>query len=264
MAEKRVVSIEDRIPKLKQERKRKSNRRLIIYLTVFFLLIALVVYLQSPLSHVKEITVTGHKWVTTEEIISLSEVSGQSNYWGVNSTKVSQSIEQHPQIESVKVVKNFPNQIHLEVEELKHVGYVLEGNNIYPILANGDLLEDIGWENVESTVPFIKGFQNNYLDELVDELDRLSPKVMALISEILWTPSEGNPYKVTLFMTDGYEVESTIRNLSSYLDSYPSIISQLDNNESGKIKIDEGGAVFTPYTIEEKQEEMMEGENEDS
>src|SRR5699024_5011527 len=79
--EKKVISIEDRIPKLKEERKKKANRRLIFYLTIFFILIACVVYLQSPYSNVKEITVTGNDVVPIEEIKELSGIDDETNIW---------------------------------------------------------------------------------------------------------------------------------------------------------------------------------------
>ncbi|UTR15185.1 Miff domain-containing protein [Salipaludibacillus sp. LMS25] len=36
MKEKKVIKIEERIPKLKERRKQRSNRRLIMYVSVFF------------------------------------------------------------------------------------------------------------------------------------------------------------------------------------------------------------------------------------
>ncbi|MCD8500622.1 MAG: hypothetical protein LRY71_01750 [Bacillaceae bacterium] len=36
MDKQKIVSLEDRIPKLKQQRKQRANRRLIIYLSTFF------------------------------------------------------------------------------------------------------------------------------------------------------------------------------------------------------------------------------------
>ncbi len=259
MVQKRVVSIEDRIPKLKQERRKKANRKLIFYLLIFFVLISVVVYLQSPMSYVKDVTINGTNWVDKEEILKRSGIDQSTNFWGVNSNEVEQAIIAHPQVTAVDVSRSFPNVILIEVKELSHIGYVDLDDKLYPILENGDLLTEVNWSNVNGEVPIIADFKDNhYLQELSEELANLPAYVSALVSEIHYVPSDSNPYKIKLYMTDGQEVESSIRNLSSILNSYPSIVTQLDPKNEGIIKIDESGAVFTPYKVEEKEEEIIE------
>ena len=50
-----VVSLEDRIPKLKHRRKKRANRRAIMLLVLFFILLILVLYFLSPLSDINKI-----------------------------------------------------------------------------------------------------------------------------------------------------------------------------------------------------------------
>ncbi|SFL99964.1 cell division protein FtsQ [Gracilibacillus orientalis] len=259
MVQKRVVSIEDRIPKLKQERRKKANRKLIFYVLIFFVLIFTVIYLQSPMSYVKNISVNGLQWLTKEEIINQSEIEENANFWGVQTKELEENIISHPQVKEADVSKSFPNTIIMEITELSHVAYVEVDGKIQPLLENGKLLDKVNSSDIHGDVPILKGFSdNNYLQELSEELANLSPYVFALISEVKWIPSDSNPYKVNLYMTDGQEVESSIRNLSSNLDSYPSIVSQLDKNKEGIIKIDESGAVFTPYSVDKEVEEENE------
>lgn len=256
MAQKRVVSIEDRIPKLKKERRKKANRKLILYLLLFFMLIFIVVYLQSPMSYIKHIHVEGQNWVDEDRIIKLSGLDNQTNFWSVQAEDIETKIEEHPQIKSAEMDKNFPNSVHLSVEELLHTGYVEFENKLYPMLENGDLLSEVEFSDVNGEAPLLRGFQDNhYVVELSEELAQISPYVSSLISEIYWTPSETNPYKIKLYMTDGFEVESSIRNFSAVIESYPSIVSQLDNNKEGILKIDEGGAVFTPNRVARSEED---------
>ncbi|WP_058307906.1 cell division protein FtsQ/DivIB [Gracilibacillus massiliensis] len=263
MVQKRVVSIEDRIPKLKNERRKKANRKLIFYLLIFFVLIFIVVYLQSPMSYVKNVKVTGLNWVEREEIIQLSEIEKNTNFWGVNSNGMEQAIISHPQVTAVDVSKSFPNTIVIEIDELSHIGYVDIDDKLHPILENGDLLTEVNWSTVTGDVPLILGFEDDhYLQELSEEIASLSTYVSVLISEVHWIPSDSNPYKIKLYMTDGQQVESSIRNLSSTLNSYPSIVTQLDPKSEGVIKIDESGAVFTPYKVEEQEEDMVEEDEE--
>src|SRR5699024_6528554 len=119
MKEKKIVSIEDRIPKLKQVRKRKANRRLIFYLSIFFILIALIIYLQSPLSHIKSIHVTGHNLMSQDEVIAESELSTRTNIWSTKLQDVQVALENHPLILETKVSRKFPSTITINIEENK-------------------------------------------------------------------------------------------------------------------------------------------------
>ncbi|MFL6560684.1 MAG: cell division protein FtsQ, partial [Bacillus sp. (in: firmicutes)] len=60
MEKGKIVALEDRIPKLKEQRRRKANRRLVLLLILFFTMIVVIAYSQSPLSHVKTITIKGN------------------------------------------------------------------------------------------------------------------------------------------------------------------------------------------------------------
>ena len=70
MEEEKIISIEERIPKLKEKRRKKANRTLLFYLTLFFLLIAIIVYLQSPFSNVAYVAVEGNNVITDEQVIA--------------------------------------------------------------------------------------------------------------------------------------------------------------------------------------------------
>ncbi|GGM20615.1 cell division protein DivIB [Paraliobacillus quinghaiensis] len=256
MEEKKVVSIEDRIPKLKQERKKKTNRRLIFYVSLFFILISIVAYLQSPLSRVQHITVTGNEYVTNEAIIAFSELSEEDNFWGIKMSQRAAKVGEHPEIKEVQVTRELPNTIVIKVEELDKVAYVKKEDGYYPLLENGEILESVDVSSLSSDAPILNNFTNNtYIIEIAKELYALPHAVSSLISEISWQPSDANPYKVWLFMNDGYEVESTIRNFATYLKSYPSIVSQLAKDQTGVIRIGDGGAIFDPYEKANKEED---------
>ncbi|MCT2538057.1 FtsQ-type POTRA domain-containing protein [Aquibacillus koreensis] len=262
MGQKKVVSIEDRIPKLKQARKKKANRRLIFYLSIFFILISIVVYLQSPLSNVQHINVTGYKYIEEEEIKGLSGITHDENIWSVNLGEIEQTIQQHPQIKNVTVSRSFPTTINIDVLEYEMVGYIEQQGEYFPLLENGERLASHPMGSVKADAPFLTGFSTStYLQELAEELILLPNPISNLISEIIWQPTEGNPYKVLVFMNDGYEVEASIRNFSKSMKVYPSITSQLEQGSKGIIRIGVGGAVFDPYTNESSSD--IEEENKD-
>ncbi|MEC5422782.1 FtsQ-type POTRA domain-containing protein [Virgibacillus sp. C22-A2] len=250
MSKKKVVSIEDRIPKLKQARKKKANRRLIFYLSIFFFLISIIVYLQSPLSHIKTINVTGNSFYTEEEVINKSELTTTTNIWTINKAAIIAAIESNPIINSVEIERKLPWTIEIHLSENDLVGYISDENKFYPVLGNGTVLSNVGQNTFNGEAPLISDFSDEaYLHRMTDELQKLPGNILNLISEIYWTPSEDNKNKIVLYMNDGYMVKGTIRNFADRMEVYPSIVSQLEPNSSGIIHIGVG-AYFESFDSE--------------
>ncbi|MYL28244.1 MULTISPECIES: cell division protein FtsQ/DivIB [Halobacillus] len=254
MEERKVVSIEDRIPKLKQTRRKKANRRLILYLTILFFLIAAVVYLQSPLSNVRNITVEGEYHVSAEEIQTLAGITTETNYWRIDPEALKEKIESHEEITFASIDRSFPNNVTIEVEEAARIGYVQSNGRYDVIMEDGSRLEE---ETAlpGGDAPVLAGFnKETYLKEMSRELKELPSSVSDLISEVHWEPEDGNPYKIRLYMNDGYQVEASIRTFSEKMPAYPSIAAQLEEGAEGIIHIDVG-AYFEEFNAAEGSEE---------
>lgn len=244
---KNVVSIEDRIPKLKQARKKKANRRLISYLSVFFLLIGIVIYLQSPLSYVKTINITGNSFLTDEDVIELSDIIETTNIWTVNKKKIEQNVVENEVIKSAEVKRVFPQTIDININEYKHIGYIKEEEDYYPIVGEGRIITS-NVKAVDGDAPLLVGFdQEEYLERMSIELNEVSDNILNLISEIHWLPTKDNDNQVMLYMNDGNIVNGTIRNFSDKMEVYPSIVAQLDPGNKGVIHLGVG-AYFEEFS----------------
>lgn len=240
MSEKKIVSIEDRIPRLKHQRKKKANRRLIFYLSIFFLLISVIVYLQSPLSNVKTINVSGNVLLTDDEVLELSDLSTSTNMWSINKKKNQQQMEEHAAIKDVKIKRDFPRTLNIEVEEFRHIGYVQEEKVAYPVLLNGEILTSMEVP-LSGDAPLLVGFTDeSMLERMTEELEKVPTSIYDLISEVHWVPTEDNAYKITLYMNDGFIVYGTLRNFAHKIEVYPSIISQIDEGVKGIIHVGVG------------------------
>ncbi|MDC3412835.1 cell division protein FtsQ/DivIB [Aquibacillus sp. 3ASR75-11] len=264
MNKKKVVSIEDRIPKLKQARKKKANRRLIFYLSVFFVLISIIIYLQSSLSDVRYVAVSGNAFLEEQYIKEQSGLSKKDNFWSVDKNKVETSIKNNPLIKSVQVSKKFPSTIRIEVEEYDRVAYVKVNGSWSPILETGKVLDKQQGEPSLGDAPLLSGFTKEiYLKEMTNELNALSDRVVDLISEIEWQPQKDNPYRIILYMNDGFLVEASIRNFSKRMQLYPSIASQIDASKKGSGVIHIGvGAYFQEFSANSDEEMPKTKENE--
>lgn len=257
MAEQKIVSLEDRIPKLKKERRRRANRKLIIYVTIFFFLVFIIVYLQSPLSTVQKIEVTGTQWLSEQEIKELSQLKGDENFWKISLNEVEKQIAVHPTIESVSAKRKFPHTLVIEVNEWRPVAFIQTNNEIRPLLENGTVLDSAQSRQSFTNLPFIYGLQEDHLvEEFARQLSEMPAYIANLISEIYWVPEEVYPYQIRMYMSDGYELLTSLSGLANNLTQYPSIVNQLETKE-GILKIDASGAVFTPKKkpIEEQTDE---------
>ncbi|MBM7598682.1 cell division protein FtsQ [Virgibacillus halotolerans] len=241
MSKKKIVSIEDRIPKLKQARKKKANRRLVFYLTIFFFLISIIVYLQSPLSHIKTISVTGNSYIAEESIINESGLTTDMNIWTINKSDIKKSLNENPVVESVEIGRKLPSTVEIQISEHELVGYVEKDNNYYPILGNGKTLEAFGKSSFNGNAPLLLDFKDKeYLHSMTGELKKLPDSITNLISEIHWKPTDDNKHKILLYMNDGFVVSGTIRDFAEKMKVYPSIVSQLDTDSKGIIHIGVG------------------------
>lgn len=263
MEKEKIVSIEDRIPKLKQARKKKANRRLVFYLSIFFFLIAIIVYLQSPLSHVKSIIVTGNSLYQEGEVIEQSGIKKGTNIWTINKEEIIETLENDPLIKNVEVETKLPWTVEIQLVEHERVGYMKKENEFYPVLGNGTVLEESKINRLSGDAPLLLSFsQEDMLVEMSKELSNLPKNILNIISEIHWTPTDKNKNDITLFMTDGFMVQSSIRNFSEKMKVYPSIASQLEPGSEGIIHIGVG-AYFEPFNQEITEEEIISTEGDE-
>lgn len=262
MSKKNIVSIEDRIPKLKQARKKKANRRLIFYLSIFFFLISVIVYLQSPLSHIRNINVSGNSYIEDERIISYSNLGTNTNIWTIDHDKIEQLIEKDPIVKSVSVQRQLPWTVHIEVNEQNVIGYIKEDSSYHPILETGRIIDEPGY-SYDGNAPLLYGFNDEeYLHKIAAELNELPENILNIISEVHWKPTEDNKNTIFFYMNDGFTVKGSLRDFADRMDVYPSIVSQLDPEEKGIIHV--GVGVYFESFSDSADEEEGEGEAEES
>ena len=257
--EKKVVSIEDRIPKLREARRKQANRRFIFYLTSLLVLIIFVVYLQSPLSYVREVKVNGSQFVSEEIILKQSKLSTEQSLWSFQLEDIEANILALPEIKSADVRRIWTHTVTIAVTEHKKIAYIDQGGHLSPLLESGHTLEHVEKVDYKGDAPLLIGFDDEDIRRLMIEgLQALPPYLLSHISEIHHRPTEANPYLVHLNMIDGFELLTTIRGFSEHLKAYPSVVSQLDKEHPGLIEIDHSGAIFNQFTGEDTTDPNLE------
>ncbi|WP_077614494.1 cell division protein FtsQ/DivIB [Caenibacillus caldisaponilyticus] len=253
MTDKKVVRLEDRIPKLKARRRQKANRRLIFYITVFFVLITAVIYLVSPVSNVRKIVVDGNHLVDERRITAASGVTTKSKIWDVDETRAAKRIEDLPEVKSAVVRTAYPSTVAIRVKEYRRVAYMKVGGAFYPVLENGRVLA-AKEDRPQTNVPILNGFQQGkMLERLSGQLAKTPAAVVRATSEILPSDDPKHPDYVVIYMNNGQEVLADIDTLAKKMALYPSIAEVLKDDKKGKGVIDLTlGASWTPYPTENK------------
>jgi len=248
----KVVSLEDRIPKLKEQRRRKANRRLIFLLLLFFLIIVCVIYFQSPLSHVRNIEITGNHLYSFEDLEKMSGIDSKTNIWTIKKDKLTEKLKDSGGIKSAKISIVFPNTVHIDVKEYRKIAYFEVKNEFIPLLENGEMLHDRAMTNSPYDAPIIKDIKsedNKVIKKIGGELNKLSAEVYNAISEVRYTPKNTDKWRVTVYMNDGNQVLASLSSFSDKLQHYPSIISQLNTDKKGVIDL-EVGSYFKAFDSE--------------
>jgi cell division protein FtsQ len=256
MEKGKIVALEDRIPMLKEQRRRKANRRLVLLLILFFTMIVVIAYSQSPLSHVKTITINGNGVYSAEEIVNQSGLSNNTNIWKINKEETVSKLQRLSEIKEAEIEIHWPNTVIIQVKEHKRIAYLKQANNFFPVVENGKILKSRSAKKIPVNSPILFEFKKGAaLNQLVKELEKLPSEISNSISEIHYTPKKTDPYHISLFMNDGFEVSATLRSFSEKMVHYPSIISQLDPNKKGIIDL-EVGTFFKAFEPEVEEKEV--------
>ncbi|WP_100404561.1 cell division protein FtsQ/DivIB [Bacillus solitudinis] len=258
MSTDKVVTMNERIPSIKEQRKQRANKRLLFCLILFFFFIVLMVYFQSPLSQIKTIEVEGNYLVRDELIIELSGLMIGTSIWNLNEDNRVENIKSTPEVSAATITRKLPNKVVITISEHPRVGYLLSGGKYYPILASGTFLSPLERHDFPSDAPILVDWkQGSELTELAAELSKMPEQIVERISEIFYTPTETDPFYITLYMNDGFEVHSTIRQFSDRMAPYAAIVREIEPEKEGIIHMR-----MSPYFEEfsHEEEEQSEGE----
>lgn len=256
----KLIDIEERIPSLRKKRKRRMTFTFSILLFLFFVALFLILYLQSSWSKVQSIVIEGTVIAEEEDILVRSGLTEGESMWGFRTSEIADKVKDHPAVSQVVVSRSDFTTVRMEIEEYDVVGFRAD-NEKELVLASG--------ESVESTVagslygPALVAFQNEKVEKrLITELSKLEVTERGLLSEITSTPSNADPYLVTIYMNDGNTVIASAVQLAENIGHYPSILQQIPDDQKGIVDM-EVGIFFKSYDAvytEEGEEIQIEEE----
>ncbi|QKE73118.1 FtsQ-type POTRA domain-containing protein [Arthrobacter citreus] len=249
MHENKIISLEDRVPVLRNKKRKKVNMRLLVTILLFFSLLLCVLYFQTSIGSKINLVINGNHLYSDKEIEKLADLSINDNFLTIRSRLVEERLESQNTIRTVVVHKRFPNKVEIDVKEFQPVGQAIFNGKKHLLLESGVLIEaknSLG----NTIVPELIGWkQGDELQEMAAELKKMPTSIFHSISEIDYTPSSDDPLLITLFTNEGYEVKTTIRKFSNKMSNYPLILKSIPKDQKGVIHL-EVGAYFSPYSAD--------------
>jgi len=251
MQENKIINLEDRVPVLRNKKRKKVNMRLLVTILVFFSLLLCVLYFQTSIGSKIHLVINGNQLYSDKEIQKLADVSVDDSFLTIRSKRVVDQLESQNTIQSAIVHKRFPNKVEIDVKEFQPVGQGLFSGKKYLLLESGVLIKEKNSLG-NTTAPDLIGWkQGDELQEMAAELKKMPQSIFHSISEIDYTPSKDDPLLITVFTNEGYEVRTTIRKFSNKMSNYPLILKSIPKDQKGVIHL-EVGAYFSPYSTDPK------------
>lgn len=246
--EKKVVSMEQKLPKLKELRRKKMLRRLISLIFLFSFAIILIIYFISPYSHIAEISVSGTSEVADQAIIDATQLKKGDPLWSsfFDQKKTTKKIlSQLEQVKSAKLEFSGINSFRIAVKEYKTVAYLSENNGYHNILENGKIVKESRKVSIGNPPIFVNFKEGPALDEMVSQYDQLGTNIKNSISEIEFKQSDSDDYLININMNDGNQVIASIPKFADNMAYYPDIVRKLEGKK-GVINL-EVGAYYSEF-----------------
>lgn len=184
----------------KRARKIKRIKRIAKYVTLIAIIAGGITFaLVSPIFNIKIIEVKNNNQVSSETIISLSELNQGQNIFKIIPTKVEEKIKENAYIERANIKRILPNKIEIKIEErekkfsleflngyayINSQGYILEISSDklnLPVIQGattpeekivaGNRLETQDLERLEVAIQIMEICKNNNLDSKVTSID---------------------------------------------------------------------------------------------
>lgn len=240
----KVIDIEERIPTLRERRRKRTNRKFMSLLFVFLILLAGLIYSQSKYSEIQTISISGEVLYSEEHYVEVSGLSAGESMWSFNAESVAKQLEDLEWVEKAAVEKKWLTGVEIEIQEYSGIGYLELETGFQKVLSNGYAME----QPVKAVDgPVFTDFEDaGERQELVSQLSEMDAEIYNLISQVILNKNDSETSYVTLYMSDGNEVHGILNSLAEKMDYYPSVIAQLKDGQKGVIDM-EVGIFFQSY-----------------
>ncbi|NDI33663.1 cell division protein FtsQ/DivIB [Chengkuizengella sediminis] len=227
-----------------QKTKPRSNRKLLLLLFLFFTVILFILFFNSSLSKINQISIQGTHFLSENELKQALLLNEGDSYFFIEEEKALEQLKSNKVIHSIQLNKKFPGKIEITITEFPIVAYEMNAitNQLEVIFSNGFTMEV---ENQEIIIdkPILTGWSEEYEDvkiELSHVLEGIPDQLLIEISEIRpLPPTLSYNDKIMMYTRSSYEVVTTVSYLEEKIVYLDNAINKLKQNDkmSGRIHL---------------------------
>ena len=250
---KSQTKISASLSNLQAERRRSLRRRLGLIMTVSVLAIAGLGYYISPLANISTVKIIRAEHLPAKEIVNVSKNKASDKVFDYlfQQKDLSQRLSQkYPEIQSAQVHLGHINQLILQINERKTVGYLKDGDSYRKILDNGKIgTRALPWTKVNQDKPIFVGY--NKSDKIKNDLKLFNSLPNSFKNHVkLLSGNTRRNSQIILVMKDGNVVIGNTATLNSKLKYYDTIRIKAGKHSLIDLEI---GAFSRPLTSSEKK-----------
>ena len=233
----------------------------------------LSIYFLSPLSTQKVIEFSGNKAVDQQLLYEKSRIK-EEDY--TLTTFLHKSVyEQNmktasPWIKEVHMNYQFPVTFKVNVVEHKVVAYYVTGEDHYPVLENGEVVETVTpASELPSSYISLKFSDRELVRQFVQEMKSISSSITDKIVSVDLTPSKVTKDLITITMKNDNKILVPVSQITRKLPYYKAISKQLDDDstidmEAGVFSYSEQSIADAKEQAEKEKAESTENQEEHS
>lgn len=217
----------------------------------------LSIYFLSPLSTQKVIEFSGNKAVDQQKLYEKSRIK-EEDY--TLTTFLHKSVyEQNmktasPWIKEVHMHYQFPVTFKVNVVEHKVVAYYVTGEDHYPVLENGEVVETVTpASELPSSYISLKFSDRELVRQFVQEMKSISSSITDKIVSVDLTPSKVTKDLVTITMKNDNKILVPVSQITRKLPYYKAISKQLD--DASTIDMEAGVFSYSEQSIADAKEQ---------
>lgn len=208
------------------------------------------IFLVTPFSKKKIITVTGTSRVSQEEVIRDSGIK-LSNYLFLlifhHSTYEKNIISKNKMVKSAKFTYRFPNKLNIDIKEYSIIAYAQTDDGYQPILENGTRIGLVGASELPESFLTINLSSEKDIQKLVKAFSKLDRDLVNQIQIVSSADSATTSDLLKLEMHDGNVVRVPLSELAKKLPYYLKIKDSLPENSIVDMEV---GIYATSESIE--------------
>ena len=217
----------------------------------------LSIYFLSPLSTQKVIEFSGNKAVDQQKLYEKSRIK-EEDY--TLTTFLHKSVyEQNiktasPWIKEVHMNYQFPVTFKVNIVEHKVVAYYVTGEDHYPVLENGEVVETVTpASDLPSSYISLKFSDRELVRQFVQEMKSISSSITDKIVSVDLTPSKVTKDLVTITMKNDNKILVPVSQITRKLPYYKAISKQLDDDST--IDMEAGVFSYSEQSIADAKEQ---------